>query len=585
MKIKEKIVSNAKNMGEVICGIDLGTTNSCISYLKDGKPFVVPVEGASAIMPSVVSYDEKAGRIIVGREAVNRLAAFPDHTVRSIKRLMGKDTKVHLGTRAYSPEEVSSFILKSLVEKATDITGSVITKAVITVPAYFDDAQRRATISSGELAGLEVLRIVNEPTAASLVYDYVAREDELNSPYILVYDLGGGTFDVSILEIKGEIKEVLASCGDTALGGDDFDERLVGLFLRNIKEKTGHDFSSGNRALHVRLKEIAERTKIILSDNPYTTVKEASIITHEGEPINLDIEVKRDEYEEMITDLVNKTIEKVNEALEESRLTSDDIGEVLLVGGVTRTPMVQEALSAIFDIPIYHSVDPDLCVSLGAAVQSGLITGEPLGHILLDVTSHSLGLNTADDFDEETGEADHFSMIIRRNTKIPVRKAEIYYTMYDDQDKVLIEVYQGESNSCRENTLIGDFYYDLKPAPAHSPVVIEFAYDKEGIVHIALQQKGYNNSKEVTLDVRTRKVKEKEASDDSNSVLNYIIEKYKKIVDKTGLSQDLKKELVEIGTAYELALRDGKDEDAIDDLETRLIEKMEEAEEEAEEGS
>ncbi|MBF0458097.1 MAG: Hsp70 family protein [Nitrospirae bacterium] len=571
-------MTNIENIGEVICGIDLGTTNSCISYLREGKPFVVPVEGTSAIMPSVVSYDESAEIMIVGREALNRLAAFPNHTVRSIKRLMGKDTKVHLGKKTYTPEDVSSFILKMLVEKAANITGKTIKKAVITVPAYFDDAQRRATISAGELAGLEVLRIVNEPTAASLVYDYVTKEDDMNSPYILVYDLGGGTFDVSILEIKGEIKEVLASCGDTSLGGDDFDERLVGLFLRNIREKTGMDFSSDNRALHMRLKEIAERTKIILSDKPYTTVREASIIVIDGNPINLDIEIQRDEYEDMISDLVNKTIEKVNEALEEARLTIGDIGEVLLVGGTTRTPMVQQALSEIFDIPIYHSVDPDLCVSLGAAVQSGLITGEPLGHILLDVTSHSLGIKTADDFDEETMDPDHFSMIIRRNTKIPVRKADIYYSTYDNQDKVLIEVFQGESNSCKENTLIGKFIYELKPAPVYCPVVAEFSYDKEGIVHITMQQKGYNNSKDVTLDVRNREVKEKDASGDTRSVLNYIVEKYKKIVAKEGLPEDLKLELVKIGTAYERALRDGKDEDTIDDLETLLIEKMEEAE-------
>ncbi|MBF0515664.1 MAG: Hsp70 family protein [Nitrospirae bacterium] len=565
--------------GEVICGIDLGTTNSCISYLRQGKPFVVPVEGTSTIMPSVVSYDERNDKIIVGREALNRLAAFPNHTVRSIKRLMGKGTKVHLGNKTFTAEEVSSFILKTLVEKAEVITGNTIKKAVITVPAYFDDAQRRATISAGELAGLEVLRIVNEPTAASLVYDYVDNEDALTSPYILVYDLGGGTFDVSILELKGEIKEVLASCGDTALGGDDFDERLTSLFMRNLKEKTGMDFSADNRALHVRLKEIAEKTKIILSDNPYTTVKEASIVTIDGEPVNLDIEVTRDDYEDMIRDLVNKTIEKVYEALKEARLSSSDIGEVLLVGGTTRTPIVQRALADVFDIPIAHSLDPDLCVSLGAAVQSGLITGEPLGHILIDVTSHSLGIKTADIFDENTMGADHFSMIIRRNTKVPVRKADIYYTCYHDQDSVLVEIYQGESNLCSENTLIGKFPFVLKPAPINCPIVVEFAYDKEGIVHVTMQQKGYNNSKDVTLDVRNREVIDKDTGGGGNTVLNYIIEKYKKIVARDGLAPQLKQELVKLGTAYELALRDGKDEDAIDDIEARLLEKMEEAEE------
>ncbi|MCI4626571.1 MAG: Hsp70 family protein [Candidatus Magnetoovum sp. WYHC-5] len=569
-------------MKEIICGIDLGTTNSCISYLKDGKPVVVSVEGTSAIMPSVVSYDEKTKQIIVGKEALNRLAAFPHHTVRSIKRLMGKDTKVHLGKQVYSPEEVSSFILQSLAEKAANITGALIKKAVITVPAYFNDAQRRATIAAGELAGLEVLRIINEPTAASLVYDYVSKKEQLSTPYILVYDLGGGTFDVSILEIKGEIKEVLASCGDTALGGDDFDERLVDLFLRNIKEKTGLDFTTDNRVLHVRLKDIAERTKISLSDNPYIVVKEASILTHNGEPINLDIEVTRKEYEEMIADLVNKTVEKVKEALTEAHLTSRDIAEVLLVGGSTRTPMVQEVLAGMFDIPMYHSVDPDLCVSLGAAVQSGLITGEPLGHILLDVTAHSLGVKTADNFDYVTGDADYFSVIIKRNTKVPVRRAELYFTMVNEQEAVKVEVYQGESYSCKENTLIGDFIFKLQPSPTGSPIVTEFSYDKEGIVHVLVEQKGYNNHKEVTLDVRTRKVKDKEISTDDQRILNYIVEKYRQMLNKDGLSEGVKNDLLAIGQEYEEALRTGKPDDIIDDLEARLLEKIEEAEEEFE---
>ncbi len=253
--------------------------------------------------------------------------------------------------------------------------------------------------------------------------------DKLSTLYILVYDLGGGTFDVSILEIKGEIKEVLASCGDTALGGDDFDQSLVDMFVRRLREKTGLDLSTPDVVLQVRLKSIAERTKILLSDSPFAVVKEASVVMMDGEPVNLNLEVSRVEYEEMIRNLVEKTIEKVHDALIEANLSSKDISEVLLVGGSTRTPIVQKSLEGIFDRPILHSVDPDLCVSLGAAVQSGLITGEHIGHILLDVTAHSLGVKTADDFDMQTGDADYFSVIIRRNTKIPVRKSESYYTM------------------------------------------------------------------------------------------------------------------------------------------------------------
>ena len=279
-------------MKDILCGIDLGTTNSSIAFLREGRPVAVDIEEGSAIVPSVVSLDEETGQVFVGRSAKNRLAAFPDQTVRSIKRLMGKETKVQLGKRSSSPEEISSLILKYLVDKASENIAQEIKRTVITVPAYFNDAQRRATIRAGELAGLEVSRIINEPTAASLVYDHVTSLDRGSSPYILVYDLGGGTFDVSILEIKGEIKEVLASCGDTALGGDDFDERLVAFFLRRMREETGLDFTDPGRALHVRLREIAERAKISLSDQPFVWVKEVGLTHVNGEPVHLNVEIR-----------------------------------------------------------------------------------------------------------------------------------------------------------------------------------------------------------------------------------------------------------------------------------------------------
>ncbi len=572
-------------MKEVMCGIDLGTTNSCIAYLEEGKAVAIDIEDSAAILPSVVSLDETTGDIIVGRKAKNRLAVFPEHYVRSIKRLMGKDVKVHLGSHTFSPAEVSSFILKYLVEKASEKLGRQIKKVVITVPAYFNDAQRRATIEAGELAELEVLRIVNEPTAASLIYEHTSfeGESESDSPYILVYDLGGGTFDVSILELKGEIKEVLASCGDTALGGDDFDERLVESFLRSIKENTGYDFSGSGKALHVRLREIAEKSKIALSDNPYVQIKEVAVASLNGEPVNLDIEISRREYEDMIKYLVGKTIEKVREALREANLVASDIGKVMLVGGATRTPLVQEMLYEIFDRPIYHSVDPDLCVALGAAVQSGLIAGEPLGHIFLDVTAHSLGVKTADDFDPRTGDADFFSAIIRRNTKIPARKAELYYTMVDHQPGVEVEVFQGENHSCRGNTLIGEFYFPLKPAPANSPVTTEFAYDKEGIVHVTVDQKGYNNRKEVTLDVRKKTVVDKKDRGEEQKILNYILEKSKNLAGDERLSADLRKELTDLSKVYEDSLRKNEEE-TIDEVEELLLEKLDEAEEGIEEG-
>lgn len=566
-------------MRDILCGIDLGTTNSCIAYLLEGKPVALPVEEGMSIVPSVVSLDERDGQILVGRPARNRRAAFPEHTVSSIKRLMGKDCKVALGNHSYSPEEISSFIIRFLVQKSAEIIGQEIKKVVIAVPAYFNDAQRRATIHAGELAGVEVTRIINEPTAASLIYDHVSVKDKTDNPYILVYDLGGGTFDVSILEVKGEIKQVLASCGDTALGGDDFDERLVAFFLRYLKENTGFDLSDHDRALRVRLKELAEKTKIGLSDRPYVQVKEVAVATVGGKAVNLDIEVARKDYEEMISDLVDKTMEKVEEALKEADLSTSDIGRIILVGGSTRTPLVQQLLTEKFELPIYHSIDPDLCVGLGAAVQSGLIAGEPLGHILLDVTAHSLGVKTIDAVDYETGEADYFSTIIRRNTKIPVRKAEVYYTTHADQEGVNVEVYQGESPSCKENTLIGEFFFTLKPAPARSPVLAEFAYDKEGIVHITVDQKGYGNRKEVTLDVRRKKILDKEEGERDQVILNYIVEKARRLLEEMVLPQDFRGELSDLTTRYEEALRTGEDDKKIDDLEEKLLDKIEEAEE------
>ncbi len=569
-------------MRGLICGIDLGTTNSSIAYLKAGKSVAIPVEEGSAIVPSVVSLDKETGNIIVGRQAKNRLVAFTDCTIQSIKRMMGKDTAVYLGDREMRPEEVASFILKYLVQNAGKIIGEEIEKVVITVPAYSSDAQRRATIRAGELAGLDVVRIVNEPTAAALMYDYVSLEKEDTGPYIMVYDLGGGTFDVSILEVKGDIKEVLASCGDTALGGDDFDDRLSGFFLRHIKEETGLDLSD-DRVLKARLRYIAEKTKIQLSDMPYAEIKEVAVATVNGEPVNLNMEISRGEFEEMILDLVGSAIKKVKDALFEANLLAGDIAKIILVGGATRVPLVQRKLSEIFDQPIYHSIDPDLCVAMGASTQGGLIAGEPLDHILLDVTAHSLGVKTVDEVDTDTGDADYFSTIIRRNTRIPVRRAEVYYTTVNDQSGVEVEVYQGESLSCKDNTLIGEFYYDLRPAPEHSPITVEFAYDKEGVVHIIIDQKGYNNRKEVTLDVRKRKILDKEGVVTGKTPVNYVAEKAIRLSQEESLPQNLKTELSDLGGRYESGIKMGEDDDKIDELEEKLLDKIEEAEKRLEE--
>ena len=571
-------------MKSIVCGIDLGTTNSVIAFLKDGRPEAIPIEDGVAILPSVVSFEAENGSYVVGRQAKNRRAAFPDATITSIKRLMGKESVVTVGRQSLSPELISSYILKHLAERASERLGQPINKVVITVPAYFDDAQRRATIRAGELAGLDVVRIVNEPTAAALVYDRVPSEADGGSPYVLVYDLGGGTFDVSVLEIKGEIKEVLASSGDTSLGGDDFDELLKEYLLGELREQIGGKALTEDPGLRVRLLDIAERTKIALSDRPYVKINEVAVSMHEGRPLNLDLEVSRVQFELLAADLIDRTMNKVEEVLREAHLEPGEIGKLILVGGATRMPAVFEALSVLFEQPVEHSVDPDLCVALGAAIQGGLITGDSVGQILLDVTAHSLGLKTLDSVDHVTGEPDYFSTIIRRNTRIPVSRAEAFRTAVDRQEGVKVEVFQGESLSCSENTLVGEFFYPLKPAPAYSPVVVEYAYDREGLVRICIDQKGFDNRKEVTLDIRNRKIDEASGGQPDETPVNYLAEKAGRLARDERLSESMRHEIGRIRVSYEEAVRSGENESRVDDLEDQLLELIERAEEELESG-
>lgn len=567
---------------DALYGIDLGTTNSCIAIIRNEMPEVVEIEEGSAIVPSVVSLDEATGRFIVGRRAKNRLSAYPELTIRSVKRRMGHDEPLHLGKLVLSPEEVSAHILTYLAEEAGRSTGYPVKKVVITVPAFFNDAQRRATIKAGELAGLEVLRIVNEPTAASLIYDYADDGEALpESPYILVYDLGGGTFDVSILKLNGEIREVLASCGDTALGGDDFDERLADHFARHLLNTTDFDAREGGQSLRTRLCEIAEKVKIRLSDESVVRVAEVGLLVQDGKPLNLDLEISRREYEAMIRDLAERTIEKVGEALREASLTSDDIGKVILVGGTTRTPLIIEILSEMFDTTIAHSVDPDLCVALGASVQHGIIAGEPLGRILLDVTAHSMGIKTIDDIDYETGEADFFSTIIRRNSRIPAKKSELYYTCQENQKIVNIEVFQGESHSCRQNSLIGAFEFGLKAAPQGCPFITELSYDRDGIIHVVVEQKGYSNRREVTMDVRSCSLAKEEVTAPvlDEEVVNYMLQKARRLAAVCNIPDEVRGRLDSAIEAYAAALREDAEGKNVDDLEDALLELMDEAEE------
>ena len=562
-------------MKEICCGIDLGTTNSVVALLQGGIPQPVNIEEGQAIVPSVVSFDPEGGRVYFGAQALNRYVAFPAHTVKSVKRLMGRTTPVQVGEAAYLPEEISAMLLKHLAAEATRVLGQTVRRVVITVPAYFDDAQRRATVRAGELAGLEVLRIINEPTAAAFVYESPAAD--AGEEIILVYDLGGGTFDVSIVLLRGDIKEVLASCGDTVLGGDDFDERLKDHFLRHLQHTTGidlgHDF-----VVQVRLKEVAERVKITLSSQPFVTVNEVAVAVIDGEPLNLALEVARADFEAMTADLVEKTRRKVEEALAEARVSAGDIDRIVLVGGSTRMPAVQDMLADLFDQPMEHAVDPDLCVALGAAVQAGIIAGEPLRHILIDVAAHSLGTRTVDVVDPVTGEADYFSTIIRRNTRIPATRSEVYYTVAANQKLVEVEVFQGESPSCSENTLIDSFRFDLKPAPAGSPVTLEYSYDLQGIVRVTVSQKGFENSRTVAVELHKAGVSsehaavaESDAPALADKPVNYLSQKARQLLQDSRLAPASVRELTLLAHRYETAVRNGADEGLVDDLEDELV--------------
>ena len=570
-------------MKEICCGIDLGTTNSVVALLQGGIPRPVNIEEGQAIVPSVVSFDPEGGRVYFGAQALNRYVAFPAHTVKSVKRLMGRTTPVQVGEVAYLPEEISAMLLKHLAAEATRVLGQTVRRVVITVPAYFDDAQRRATVRAGELAGLEVLRIINEPTAAAFVYESPAAD--AGEEIILVYDLGGGTFDVSIVLLRGDIKEVLASCGDTVLGGDDFDERLKDHFLRHLQHTTGidlgHDF-----VVQVRLKEVAERVKIALSSQPFVMVNEVAVAVVDGEPLNLALEVARADFEAMTADLVEKTRRKVEEALAEARVSAGDIDRIVLVGGSTRMPAVQDMLADLFDQPMEHAVDPDLCVALGAAVQAGIIAGEPLRHILIDVAAHSLGTRTVDVVDPVTGEADYFSTIIRRNTRIPATRSEVYYTVAANQKLVEVEVFQGESPSCSENTLIDSFRFDLKPAPAGSPVTLEYSYDLQGIVRVTVSQKGFENSRTVAVELHKAGVTDDpaaEAESDAPALadkpVNYLSQKARQLLQDSRLAPASVRELTLLAHRYETAVRNGADEGLVDDLEDELVALMDMLEE------
>jgi molecular chaperone DnaK len=477
-------------MKELIVGIDLGTTNSALAVVIDGETRVVPIHGQSTL-PSCVGLDP-TGKLIVGQTARNQLVASPDSTVLSIKRKMGEDIRVRLGDREYSPEEISSFILRELKVEGEKALGQPIHKAVITVPAFFNERQRKATQVAGELAGLDVVRIINEPTAAALAYGAGQTDDHK----MLVYDLGGGTFDVSLVLVEQAVVEVKASHGDTHLGGDDFDQLLVEFALAEFQKQHAIDLRE-NPAVLRRLKLALEQAKCRLSDEPFVRVREEYL---SGEH-HLELELERDQYERLIGPLVDKTLTCLHQSLEDAKLTRADLDKVMLVGGSTRTPLVQRVLLERLEIEPRWEINPDLIVAMGAAVQGAIIAGDSRRSILVDITPHTFSTAAV----VSSGFQDRLicSPIIRRNTPLPASKSEVYFTMYDNQDSINVAAYQGENLDPDNNTLIGEFMVEgLSKAPAGNPIIIHFELDLNGMLKVTAAEKNSSLAKTVTLDTR-----------------------------------------------------------------------------------
>jgi len=479
-------------------GIDLGTTNSVIARLEGGRPVPIVIDG-SPIVPSVVLFDGE--RIVIGKEALNLELLHPERTVRSVKRRMGSDHSFAVGDRMITPEQVSSEILRALKEGAERAMGEPVHDVVITVPAYFDDAQRRATLRAGELAGLHVLRLLNEPTSASLCYEQVGAARAQASENVLVYDLGGGTFDVSILEVFEGVREVRATAGNTRLGGDDFDDALVALFVEELRTRDGVDARDDVRAL-ARLRRAAEQVKIRLSSETRTQAREEFLMTVGERAIHLDLVVTRRQFELRIKKMVESTIALVRKALDDAGMSASDLSRILLVGGSTRIPLVRSRLEEEFRVPVHEEVDVDLAVGLGAAVQSAILGGEAVDRILVDVTAHSLGIRVLGGHDDEDLERpDTFAPVLRRNTVLPSCRVEEFYTMCDGQTALDVDVFQGEQTRVSGNTPVGSFVCALEPRPAGSPVSVEFSYDLNGIITVSVSQPGCATKRTVAMSV------------------------------------------------------------------------------------
>ena len=476
-------------MGKII-GIDLGTTNSCVAVLEGGEAVVIANAEGGRTTPSVVAFS-KTGERMVGQVAKRQAVTNADRTIASIKRHMGENYKVTIDGKGYTPQEISAMVLQKLKADAEAYLGQPVTEAVITVPAYFSDAQRQATKDAGKIAGLEVKRIINEPTAAALAYGL----DKENEQKIMVYDLGGGTFDVSILEIGDGIVEVLATAGDTHLGGDDFDQRVMDYLVAEFKKAEGIDLSHDKVAMQ-RLKEAAEKAKIELSGMTTTAVNLPYITADATGPKHLDVTLTRAKFNELTADLVERTMKPVRQAMSDAGLKPSDLHKVLLVGGSTRIPAVQDAVKGITGTEGFKGINPDECVAVGAAIQGGVLTGDVKDVVLLDVTPLSLGIETMGGV---------FTRLIDRNTTIPTRKSQIFSTAADGQTAVDVHVLQGEREMAAYNKTLGNFQLTgIAPAPRGVPQIeVTFDIDANGIVKVSAKDLGTGKEQQISITAST----------------------------------------------------------------------------------
>jgi len=542
-----------------IIGIDLGTTNSCVSVLEAGAPKIIPNPEGGRTTPSVVAF--KKGERLVG-DAAKRQALTNPNTVSSIKRLMGTSKKVELDGKKYTPEEISAMILQNLKDYAESYLGEKVEKAVITVPAYFNDAERQATKNAGKIAGLEVERIINEPTAAALAYGLEKEEGQT----ILVYDLGGGTFDVSILELGDGVFEVKATNGNNKLGGDDFDEAIIKYLVKEFKKENDIDLSEDKMAMQ-RLKEVAEKAKKDLSGMVSTQISAPFIAKDEdGEPVHLDMTLSRAKFEDLIEDLVESTLEPVKKALKDAKMTKKDIDKVILVGGSTRVPLVYETITKELGQEPSREVNPDEVVAMGAAIQGGVLTGDVNDIVLLDVTPLSLGLETLGNV---------MTTLIPRNTTIPTSKTEIFSTAQDNQPAVDIHVLQGERTMAADNKTLGRFQLSNIPAAPRGVPQIEvtFDIDANGIVNVKAKDLGTNKEQSITITSTTN------LSDDEIERMRKEAEEHKEEDEKRKEEAEVKNEAEALIFQTEKSLKDlkGKIEDDEKEEVEELIEDVKKA--------